>query len=166
MAVCPLLGPGPLQSGQSWPAPSCPFSSGSEDNIHSGSGWMGGQWSDALGAAVARVRGGTDATQSRSIWRAGSGSSKMPLAWVPEMAGPFFSWTPGSLSGSQSRLARRLPRRLCRMERVSCSYRAIPWPVLVGTSHAITLPVSYILAKTEVFSHLVRVTEDQGNSYA
>lgn len=37
----------------------------------------------------------------------------MPLSWVPGMAGPFFSWTPGSLSGSQSRLARRLLRRLC-----------------------------------------------------
>lgn len=41
----------------------------------------------------------------------------MPLAWVPAMAGPFFSWTAGSLSGSQSRLARRLLRRLCRVEK-------------------------------------------------
>lgn len=67
----------------------------------------------------------------------------MPRAWVPEMAGPFFSRTPGSLSGSQLRLARRLPRRLCRVEKGeqlrNCSCRAIPWPESFTCSYSASL---------------------------
>lgn len=56
--------------------------------------WTGGQWNDALGAGVTRVAGGTDAMKSRSKEQVPAPPG-MPLAWVPEMEGPFFSWTPG-----------------------------------------------------------------------
>lgn len=94
-------------------------------------GWMGGQWNDTLGAGVARIRGGTDAMRSRSKGQVPAPPG-MPLAWVAEMAGTFFSWTPGSLSGSQSRLARRLPRRLCRVEKRELQLLSKPLAIPCG----------------------------------
>lgn len=60
----------------------------------------------------------------------------MPRAWVPEMARPFFSQAPGSFSGSQSLRARRLPRRLCRVEKgeLQLVAKQSPGQALVGAS--------------------------------